>query len=248
MQLLHNRLHNIASFRITSLVALSILIVSILFPVSSFASSDIVDVSDNDCAGVGSSQVKSSIGHYDTGIVSVSGGGADWAKNSCLHNELQHFNRYALYVATNYPSHGCPTLPNRTLAFLCGFNLGFFDVRYASSQGAHSNAWFVDVEINSGIQWSSHSLDSSFLYGLQTALVARGVTFIGYYSTAPAWQTITGGWHNEKYAWYATGALGTPSSSTIKEDCRSNFTGGPVVYYQYIIGGYINGIDHNKPC
>jgi hypothetical protein len=248
MQLLHNRSYDIALLRITSIATLSILIVSILLPLRSSASTDIVDLSDNDCVRSGSSQVRSDIKHYDTGIVSVSGAYGDWGKNSCLRNEVSHFNRIALYVSTNYPSSGCHTAPSRTNAFNCGYNLGLFDVNYASSQGVHSNTWYMDVENNSGITWTSHSLNQSFLWGLSSGLKARGVTVRGFYSTSQAWQSITGGWNIGLYAWYATGANGHPSSSDANRACKSNFTGGPVVYYQYIVGGLISGIDYDAPC
>ena len=248
MQLLHNRSYDIALLRITSIATLSILIVNIFFPITSFASSEIIDVSDNDCAGAGSSQVRSSLGHFDTGIVSVSGAGTDWGKNSCLGSVIHHFNKYALYVATNYPTGHCPAGSSRQGAYNCGYNLGLFDVRYASSQGAHASTWFLDVEGAGSNFYASHSLNSSFLYGLASSLQTRGASVIGYYSTGPTWQAITGGWDSGNYAWHATGSNGSPPSSVARAACRTNFTGGPVVYYQWIVGGLISGIDYDAPC
>jgi len=250
MQSIQHGSQFLASTLLACLVAVFITILSILFPLTSLASTETVDVSNNDCASSGSSQTESSLRHFAIGIVSVSGNGADWAKNSCLGSEIHHFNSYALYVSTNYPSSGCHTSQNRANAYNCGYNLGLFDVGYAASKGAHSNTWFLDVEggPGSGIPWSTHSLDSSFLYGLASSLQTRGVTVIGYYSTASMWQSITGGWHSGNYAWYATGANGMPPSSVVRSACHNNFTGGPVVYYQYIIGGLASGIDYDGSC
>jgi len=223
--------------------------ISILFPLTSLASAATVDTSYNDCASEGSSRASSGLAHFSVGIVGVNGG-SDWTKNSCLGDETHHFDHYALYVNTNYPSDGCHTAENRTDAYNCGYDLGLFDVGYAASQGAHANTWFEDVEggPGTGIPWATDSLDSSFLWGLEGALEARGATTIGFYSTPSQWQNITGGWHSGNDGWYATGVEGMPSSSTINNACHSKFTGGPVVYYQYIVGGLSSGLDYDGSC
>jgi hypothetical protein len=225
-----------------------IAIMGVLLPFSGVAHADIVDTSDNACASPGSTHVSSSLGYHHVGIVGVNGTGLDWAKNSCLAAELSHFNLYALYVGTNYPSAGCHTRPSRANAYNCGYSLGLFDVAYASSQGAHTDTWYLDVEQGPGITWSTHSLDSAFLWGLEDALQARGVARLGFYSTAQQWQNITGNWHSGNDAWYATGSNGVPPTSTIRQVCHTHFTGGPVVLYQYIVGGVSGGLDYNGAC
>jgi hypothetical protein len=234
-------------FRMVALVVL--IFVGILFPLNSFAAAATVDTSYNACASEGSSRASSGLGHFSTGIVGVNSG-SDWTKNSCLGDEIHHFDNYALYVNTNYPSDGCHTAENRTDAFNCGYNLGLFDVNYASSQGAHSNTWFEDVEggPGTGIPWATDSLNSSFLWGLEVSLRLWGAGTIGFYSTASQWQSITGNWHNDNDGWYATGVNGTPSASTIHNACHSNFTGGHNVYYQYIVGGLSGGLDYDGSC
>jgi len=220
----------------------------ILFPLNAIVSADTIDVSNNDCASPGSSQTESSLGHFNVGIVSVSGNLGDWDKNSCLRSEISHFDKYALYVDTNYPSAGCHTGTTRTDAYNCGYSLGLFDVGYAASQGAHSNVWWLDVE-QPGVQFAStYSKNSVFLYGLSSALQTRGVTDLGYYSTSLQWDGITGGWHSGNNAWYATGEHGSPPSSIINNDCHNDFTGGPVVYYQYIVGSTQSGLDYDGNC
>jgi hypothetical protein len=217
---------------------------SLLYPATASAASDIIDISYDKCQSPGSSRVASWVGHHDVGIVGVNGGG-DWEKNSCLGNETKHFDKYMLYVNTNYPSDGCHQSISRKAAYHCGYNLGLWDLNYASSQGAHSNIWFVDVEEGAGIPWSgSDSINSAFLYGLAKALEAHGA-YMGWYSTSSQWDSVTGGWHPGGFVWYATGSHGRPSSGTIHDACRSNFTRGiGVSYFQYIDGG----LDHNDYC
>jgi hypothetical protein len=248
MQTIQQRTRFFTSSSYACLVAVVITSLSLLFPLAGLVSADIVDTSNNACASPGSSSVSSILGYHHLGIIGVNGAGLDWAKNSCLHAELSHFNEYALYVGTNYPSSGCHTSPNRKNAYNCGYQLGLFDVAYASSQQAGSSTWFLDVEEGSGVTWSTHSLDSSFLWGLEDALQARGVTTIGFYSTSSQWHNITGDWHSGNDAWYATGVNGTPSSSVIHQVCRSGFTGGPVVIYQWIVGGISSGLDYDGAC
>lgn len=218
-------------------------VASSFFPVTAYAA-DAVDFSYDKCRTPGSSHVATWIGHYGTGIIGVNGGG-DWEKNPCLKNETKHFDKYTLYVNTNYPSDGCHQRISRKAAYHCGYNLGIWDVNYASSQGAHSNIWWLDVEEGAGIPWSGRdTINSVFLYGLARALEHSGA-IVGWYSTSSQWESITGNWHPGGLVWYATGSQGKPSHSTIKEACRSNFTlGTGVAYYQFIDGG----LDRNNFC
>ncbi len=227
-----------------ALNALVLSAASLFYPATASAASPIIDLSYDKCRSPGSSKVASWIGHYDAGVVGVNGGG-DWEKNPCLQNETKHFDKYTLYVNTNYPSSSCHQAPSRKAAYHCGYNLGLWDINYASQQGAHSNVWFADVEEGPGIPWSgTDSLNKVFLYGLAKALESHGV-YMGWYSTRLQWGDITGGWHPGGLVWYATGSIGKPSKSTIKEACNSNFTqGAGVVYYQFIEGG----LDHNGKC
>jgi hypothetical protein len=209
-----------------SLTLLSLCLAAV--PVSAYAF-DAVDFSYDKCRTPGSSEAASSVGHYDLAILGVNGGG-DWEKNPCLHDQLRHVDKYFLYVNTNYPSDQCHDRPSRKAAYHCGYNVGLWDLNYASRQGASSNLWFEDVETSNG--WSGKdSYNAVFLYGLAKALEAHGV-YVGFYSTSYQWEDITGGWKPGGFGWYATGSNGKPSDSVIRDACRSGFTGGSVVYYQ----------------
>lgn len=229
---------------LTAVLAMaSIVAGNVVLPATASAA-DAVDFSYDKCRSSGSSQVASWIGHYNVGIVGVNAGG-DWEKNTCLKNEIKHFDKYMLYVNTNYPSDGCHQAISRKAAYHCGYNLGLWDVQYAADQGAHSNIWWLDVEEGPGIPWSGRdTINSVFLYGLARGLEHSGA-YVGWYSTRYQWESITGGWHPGGLVWYATGSQGKPSRSTINEACGSNFTRGPgVSYYQFIDGG----LDLNNLC
>jgi hypothetical protein len=242
MKLLSNRFQILTPVFMVSGAALIIVTGSLFLPVSGSAAADIIDISYDKCASP--SRTDSSVGHHSIGIIGVNGGG-DWEKNPCLKDELNHFDSYELYVNTNYPSNNCPTSVTRANAFNCGYNLGLWDVRYASSQGAHSYIWWLDVEEGPGITWSGRdSINSSFLYGLAKGLQAQGAGPVGYYSTKQQWGSITGGWRSNGLVWYATGSIGRPPSSIINNACHSNFTGGQAGYYQYIVGSF----DHDEQC
>lgn len=223
-------------------VALAVAAVTAL-PATAFAA-DAIDFSYDKCRSLGSSHVATWVGHYKVGIIGVNGGG-DWEKNSCLKNEIKHFDKYTLYVNTNYPSDGCHERISRKAAYHCGYNAGLWDIKYASSQGAHSNLWWLDVEEGPGIPWSGHdTINSVFLYGLARALEKNGA-YVGWYSTKYQWEDVTGGWHPGGLAWYATGSQGKPSRSTINSACGSDFVrGAGVAYYQFID----DGLDLDNLC
>lgn len=217
---------------------------SLAQPASAYAS-DAVDFSHEKCRANDPSRVANWVGHYSLAILGVNGGG-DWEKNTCLKSELKHVDKYMLYSNTNYPSDGCHEAPSRKAAYHCGYNAGIWDLHYASSQGAHSSVWFIDVEEGPGIPWSSsRSLNSVFLYGMARAFENNGIT-VGWYAPLSHWDDITGGWHPGGIDWYPTGHTGgVPSHQAIKDACHTNFTKGPgVALYQYID----QGLDHDNAC
>jgi hypothetical protein len=216
--------------KIVRLAAAALAALSILTPATALAGPDALDISSPQCRSDGSSLVAKGVKHYKVGIVGVNKAG-DFDKNTCLGNEIKHFDHYSLYAALNYTSDYCHKKTNRPRhdAFDCGEKVSLWNLQYASSQGAYSDHWYEDVEI--GTRWDSKYNDA-FLYGVAKALESRGIT-VGFYSTSYMWGVITDNWKPGGHDWYATGP-GKPSDSTVRDACNSNFTGGKVVYYQFI--------------
>ncbi len=198
--------------------------------VFSHAASNIIDVSYPQC------DIQNSLGRGRVGIIGVNGGG-DFVGNPCLAGEIKHFSHYELYANTNYPSSGCPTPSTNNAAKNCGYKVGQWAYHYAITHGAYASTWWVDVEEGPGIPWSGNKiLNRNFLYGMLKGLQSKGVRSVGYYSTGPQWNSITGGWHSGNLGWYATGATAQTASVGVRDYCHKSFTGGPVRYVQYIRG------------
>ena len=154
---------------------------------------------------------------YTVAVVGVDG----WAVgkyNPCLAAEVKWAEQaeatggapYDLYMFLNSPSPSdtidatgpagtCASLaaPARAgcLAYNYGYNAAWAATEYASSQGASSKVWWLDVENDlCGQYWScDHSLNSLTIQGAIDFLHAENLT-AGIYSTSVQWQGITGGY------------------------------------------------------
>lgn len=198
-----------------------------------------VDISSPQCGSL------KSIGHYNYGIVGLNGTRLDFAINSCVTSEVKHFNSYSLYVGTNYPSAHCS---KKLSAYQCGQKAGQFDIKAAQSRHLETKAWWLDVETNSGVPWSTPSQNTAFLHGLFDTLQSLpGTNFIGLYSTTDMWNQITGGARFASSAnWYPIGPSRTPSNDTIQSYCRKSFSGIP--HNTYVQYSSDQNIDVDVPC
>jgi hypothetical protein len=165
---------------------------------------------------------------YAIAIVGVDG----WAvgsTNPCLSAEVKWARSavgngdasYSLYMLLNAPASSstidlsgpagtCAAYGPRTtawercLAFNYGFNAADIAQEYATSQGASSDLWWLDIEnptcsasnFNGGFQapWSCDtSLNALTIQGAIDALRGLGIT-PGVYCTVDQWREITGGY------------------------------------------------------
>ena len=206
------------------------------------ASNNIIDVSYPQCRG---SRAVSGVGG-PVGIVGLNKGHI-LSRNLCAQKQYINFGQNSLYVNTGYTgqrsyskSAPCPHNNSICWAYNYGYKAGSYDTAYASSKGLHANVWWLDVEgghcAAGGNPWTSNgTLNQTFLQGMNDAIQRSGVRTVGYYSTTPQWNCITGNWHppGGPPTWLA---LGTPLSdaSAASSRCGTGFTGGPIWLLQYV--------------
>lgn len=181
------------------------------------------DVNWPQCTPQGSSAAKSlpSLSSRSMAVVGVDGWAMD-SYNSCLSAEASWAahasSSYELYMFLNSPqsaTSGDQTGPDGTcadksgtarskcLAYNYGYNSATDAVAYASSVGAHSHRWWIDVEngscgssewsdLGAGDWWScNHTLNSQTIAGAVAGLKAKNVA-PGIYCTSVQWAEITG--------------------------------------------------------
>jgi hypothetical protein len=188
------------------------------------------------------------------GIVGVTGGKA-FTNNPCLSTEFAWAsalsNPPSLYMNLNSPigstafkgttgPYGhCKGIDKRCQAKNYGYNAAQEAFRYATSQGASSSMWWLDIETANS--WSSSpSLNRGTINGAVKFFKDRGIS-VGIYSVPSMWSSITGKYNNNLPTWVAT-------SSTIPApycSSTSGFTGGSVYLVQYASS---SGFDSNYAC
>ena len=197
-----------------------------------------IDISSPQCIHGSSSTIVSGYGHYRFGIVGLNGTGLEFRSNPCLHNELSHFDSYALYVGTNYPSPSCPGLN----PYQCGQKAGQDDINKMA--GLHPSSVWIDVEPGINVTWSHNPTNNAqFLIGMYNKLHAGQHAYVGFYSNHNLWQEVAANKiHLNTYLWYAAGVTNNWQAS-----CRANFGGdSKVLYVQY--EKVLYGQDYDRQC
>jgi len=195
----------------------------------------------NDVSWPNCREVKAVTGQF--GVVGINGGKV-FTGNPCLREEAGWFpnSTLAVYANTanwglprghnyvNFPLH-CRADDEMCVSYDFGYSAGKYAVTYASSQGIHSEQWWLDVETENS--WtSSLSANREALQGIVDA-VRRYTVFasIGFYATRTQWQEIVGDWQPDDAAWLATASDNAATAATF---CTyPSFTGGPIVMTQY---------------
>jgi hypothetical protein len=204
-------------------------------------SKTIVDVSSPQCG------VIAAIGQHSNGIVGVNSNEGAFDGNSCLRNEVNHFNNFALYAVANWPSPHCQQTLHITSPFNCGEHAAAWAMGFAGSKHVKSSVWWIDVETGAG--WGSNtSQNVQFLNGMFTQMASHGVKTVGFYSTQSQWNAITGGWRNNSPTWYATGLVSNSTPSSMKNYCKLNFTNSSNHFAQYINTSSAQKIDVDVQC
>jgi hypothetical protein len=113
---------------------------------------------------------------------------------------------HVLEYAYHGPAGDCTATDYACQSYNWGYNAAYADVQYASSQGATSRQWWLDVELPSSTSidpsgadcyqanfWvCDPKLNSLVVLAAVTALREQG-NQVGVYSTKTQWQAITGG-------------------------------------------------------
>ena len=173
------------------------------------------------------------------GIVGVSDG-TGYSQSPCLAKEAAWFPSINLYVNTGWNDQSIYLNPNsprvcaagdqNCLAYNYGYNAGLYAINYANSKNIHATTWWFDVEISN--TWNTNVVQNqNSLQGEHDALVAKGVTTVGVYSTTAQWKTVTGGWINNWPSWGAT--TWTTASGALTYCTGHEFTGGPSYFMQF---------------
>jgi hypothetical protein len=141
----------------------------------------------------------------------------------------------------------------------CAYDYGWNAARhsYATAVAAHvalgwaprgatrtpvENRWWLDVETSNSWRRDT-SLNVAALRGAVDYLESVDVASIGFYSTGVQWGAITGGTleFSEHPSWVA----GARTVAGARRNCTTiGFTGGPVIYTQYLADGF----DANHRC
>ncbi len=154
---------------------------------------------------------------YTVAVIGVDGW-AIGAPNPCLQAEVEWAKKadgtggapYDLYMFLNSPAASdtidqtgpagtCADFSGkrqaRCLAYNYGYNSALGATQYATSQGATSPMWWLDIENDlCGQYWSCDpELNSLTIQGALDLLRAHGIT-VGIYSTSVQWKGITGGY------------------------------------------------------
>lgn len=200
------------------------------------------DVSYPDCSRV-IGPTASNGSPYVFAVIGVTGG-KPFTNNGCLAAEYgaaTSAGRLAtLYMNTSGPvgstARQYENLGPKACSYKdkisCAYNYGYQEAvaayDYASSQGATSNTWWLDVETaNSWTHQTSENVAT--IQGGVDALHALNVANVGVYSLPSMWSTITGSAQIGIPVWVA----GASSLSTASGLCGASFTGGPVWLVQY---------------
>lgn len=186
------------------------------------------------------------------GVVGVTGGLSLHASR-CLPLETSWFTApVSLYVNTGYSgrllalrfSHSpkkCLPYDSACIAYDYGYAEGVYAVKLASSQGIHSELWWLDVETENS--WDTvPSVNRASIQGTIDAIRHETVfARIGVYAFPGQWDIITGDWRPNLPAWVATGS--DDRAAAVQACKQPSFTGGPVWLAQYTVG-----LDRDIPC
>lgn len=191
-----------------------------------------VDISYPNCS--------TSIPAVSFGIVGVTNG-VVYGHNSCAAAEAKHFSDLSLYANTGLNTSksssyyvqaqaNCEIGDVMCAAYHYGYGAAQDALAYASSTGATSGKWWLDVETMN--TWSKDVMQNrQSLQGEYDALIASGATTVGVYSTSAQWRSITGSWQNNWPSWGATTWTTAKQAQTY---CTGHqFTGGPSLLMQF---------------
>ncbi|MCE5287911.1 MAG: hypothetical protein LLG14_01560 [Nocardiaceae bacterium] len=204
-----------------------------------------VDISYPNC-GLSASDIPA----ISYAIVGVTGGRVDLG-NSCLQDELallsaktSNISFYAntgWYAETSntawlsgYPcpttnTTGGPTTAAECAAYNYGYHAGISAFDRVGARGA-GVMWWLDVE--TGNSWNADTLQNRMsLLGERDALIFKGASDVGAYSTTSQWNSITGTWNAGWYSWGATVVGGSkPATKTCQQ---AGFAGKRFLLIQY---------------
>ena len=138
------------------------------------------------------------------------------------------------------PAGACEAADMACIAFNYGFNAASDAFDYASSVGATSQYWWLDVE-TANTWWSDAAYNSRAVQGAAAFFALSGLN-IGVYSTNYQWNLLMGSYSPGLPVWYATatGYAGAPDYCSDTYD----FAGGGVWLVQYYGGDF----DANYAC
>ena len=142
-----------------------------------------------------------------------------------------------------------PALPDSTA---CSYDYGWYaaadsyqdtvnayiqlgELQPGAAQTPQPNAWWLDVETANS--WETNTANNvADLQGEVAYLQSQGVTSIGFYASASAWQTITGA--TTAFSSFPSWQPGSRRQATAQSYCGTiGVTGGPVALSQYFSGG-----------
>ncbi len=138
------------------------------------------------------------------------------------------------------PAGTCEAADTACIAFNYGFNAASDAFDYASSVGATSQYWWLDVE-TANTWWSDAAYNSRAVQGAAAFFALSGLN-IGVYSTNHQWNLLMGSYSPDLPVWYATatGYAGAPNYCSGTYD----FAGNGVWLVQYYGGDF----DANYAC
>ncbi len=166
--------------------------------------------------------------------------GLSYSTNPCIKTEAAGAANLSLYANTGWyaqSSHVTATSPRtcqksdaNCLAYNYGYNAGLYAYAAATSAGVSALTWWLDVETANS--WNTNTTQNqNSLQGERDALIAKGASSVGVYSTTAQWTSITGSWINNWPSWGATTFTSASSAHTF---CTGHqFTGGTSVLMQY---------------
>ena len=188
------------------------------------------DISNFQCSSPGSTAAESNLPSSSTVSVLEVAGWLDNADNTCLAAEAAWATQaagpsgapYSLYLFVNSPDASaaalalaasgpkgtCATLTGTDVALCAAYNYGYNGateaLAYATSENAHAELWWLDIENDSlsptdfsnlaaGHYWSkSTELNDATIQGALDALRGAGIQ-VGLYSTSLQYPVIAGG-------------------------------------------------------
>lgn len=162
------------------------------------------------------------------GIVGVNGG-RPFTTNSCFGAEYTtaaSTGSASVYINTGYSGAYRKNITSRCASLvstsgLSGSAAQAWEIGCSEGDMSHTDVgasktpvvWWLDVE--TGNSWSSSNLalNQDTIQGAAAGLKADGAAYVGVYSTAASWKTITGGSYTPSSAdaeWVAGGSCATP--------------------------------------